>query len=275
MKPKQHEIGVGATEDLHLRVSVATYNRVVFPHSQNGNIMLALERKATVTNHAGDDIHVWAQPFGGAVRIRNTLPLQEIVGEIQFDSERSKREHDFRILIPPSKWERVKGYCLGHLENPEDIELEASPHRELVEEFEETLNVHLSPDQYAVQPAGFVIENNPVPTDNLDAHRQPTVRIYRIFEARIVDEVLCSTMLIASQFNSDQELGVLAVKDFQNGGIGRANSVLTLPLRMITESYRAYRPEMRYRKIVLENHELDESVLAVLENIDVPQYQRT
>jgi hypothetical protein len=31
---------------------------------------------------------------------------------------------------------------------------------------------------------------------------------------------------------------------------------------------------MRYRKIAIENHELDESVLAVLD-VRVPQYQRT
>jgi len=31
-------------------------------------------------------------------------------------------------------------------------------------------------------------------------------------------------------------------------------------------------PEMRYRKIVVENHELNESVLAILGNVDVVQY---
>jgi hypothetical protein len=31
MKPKYDEIVVGATEDLSLRVSVATYNQVIFP----------------------------------------------------------------------------------------------------------------------------------------------------------------------------------------------------------------------------------------------------
>ncbi len=257
------------------RVSVATYNRVVFPHPRNGDVMLALERKATVPNDTEDTVHIWAQPFGGAVRIRNPLPLQEIVGEIQFDSERSKQEHDFRILIPPSKWELVKAYCLRHLENPDDIEIESTPQRELVEEFEETLNLHLEPDQYTVQPAGFVSENEPVPTDNVYAYGQPTVRIQRIFEVRIIDGALCSTLLTASQSTSDQELGALAANDFQNGGAGRANSVLTLPLRTITESYLAQPLEMRYGKIVIEGHELDESVLAVLEDVDVPQYQRT
>ena len=75
--------------------------------------MLALERKATVLEDGG--VSVLAQPFGGGIRILDPTSLQKIAGEIQFDSERSKRDQDFRILIPPSKWEAVKRYCLHHL----------------------------------------------------------------------------------------------------------------------------------------------------------------
>lgn len=234
--------------------------------------MLALERKATVTKDG--NISVQAQPFGGGVRILNPNSLKEIFGEIQFDSERSKHEMDFRILIPPLKWEAVKQYCLQHLENPNDPELESIPDRELIEEFEDTLHVELNPNQYIVQPMGFVIENQPVWTENWYARGQSTVRIYRIFEASIVDIELCRTMLAASQRYSDQELGMLAMKDLQHGGKGWANSILTLPLERVTQSYLALKPGMRYRKIVMENHRLDESVLAVIENVDTPQYQR-
>ena len=104
-----------ATETLEkLRVSVATYNRVIFPHPESGATMLALERKATVLK--GGSVNVRAQPFGGGVRILDPDPLKQILGEIEFDSERSKQEQDFRILIPPFKWEAVKRYCLHHLE---------------------------------------------------------------------------------------------------------------------------------------------------------------
>jgi hypothetical protein len=47
-----------------------------------------------------------------------------------------------------------------------------------------------------------------------------------------------------------------------------------MPLDVVTESYLGISPEMRYRKIVIENHELDESVLAILGDVDVPQYQK-
>ena len=80
-------------------------------------------------------------------------------GEVRFDSERSEREADFRILISPSKWELVKQYSLRHLADQDDMELESLPHRELVEEFAETLGVSLEPDQYTFRPTGFVIEN--------------------------------------------------------------------------------------------------------------------
>lgn len=257
---------------ISLRVSVATYNRVLFHHPQNGTKMLALERKATVRKK--QDMRVRAQPFGGGVRILNPASLHQMLGEIQFDSEQSMREQDFRILIPPSKWEAVKQYCLHHLAHAKDHEIESTPDRELVEEFEESLHVRLKPDQYTVQPAGFVVEDHPVPTESADAPGRLTVRLYRIFEVHILDEVLCISMLDASQQYSDQDLGTLALRDFEKGGKGRINSILTLPLNTVTESYLALSPAMRYRKIVIENHELDESVLAVLGNVDVPQYQR-
>jgi hypothetical protein len=256
------------------RASVATYNRVVFRHPQDGTPILALERKATVVNGVAGRVQVRAQPFGGAVRILNTIPLQRVVGKIRFDSERSKCERDLRILIAPSMWEALKQYCVEHLAHADDPDLESHPHRELAEEFEEVLNVSLKPDQYTVRPLGFVAENNPTPTRNANVHGQPTVRLYRIFEVQIVDAALCGTMLAASQGSSDEDLGKLAWNDFHNGGRGRANSILALPLGQVIESYLRLPPESRFSKITRENHELDESVLAVLPEVDVPQYER-
>jgi len=272
MKPNLDEIGVGEPDDLDLRVSVATYNQVVFFHPQDGVLMLALERKATVREDGS--LHVRAQPFGGGVRILNPAALQELIGEIEYDSERSKQDQDFRILIPPSRWEVVKEYCLQHLENQDDDQLEAAPQRELVEEFEETLNVQLKPDQYTVQPLGFVVEDHPVWTENWYARGHLTVRVYRTFRVDLVDPVLCQTILAVSQGYSDQDLGMTALRESQNGGRGRANSVLALPLKLVTQSYLELPPEVRYQKIIIESHELDQSVLAVLDEVDVPQYQR-
>lgn len=236
--------------------------------------MLALERKATVLKDGS--VSVESQPFGGGIRILNPAPLQKIIGKIQFDSERSKQEQDFRILIPPSKWELIKEYSLHHLEldDEDDIELESGPDRELTEEFMETINVKLHAGQYEVQPMGFVIENSPVQSKNDYARGRLTVHLYRIFKVEVSDPILCKIMFGISQLYADRDLAELALRDSEHGGPGRANTILTLPLSTVRDAYLALPPAERYKKIVIENHELDESVLAILEGIDVPQYQR-
>jgi hypothetical protein len=260
------------TEIKQLRASVATYNRVLFQHPESGAQMLALERQATVLEDGS--ISVRGQPFGGGIHILNPTPLQRIIGRIQYDSERSKNEQDFRILIPPSKWELIKEYCLRHLRDEEDIDLETEPDREMTEEFFETIKVKLNPDQYSVQPQGFVIENNPVRSENPYARGQLTVHLYRIYEVQILDPVLCRIMLTISHLYSDQEVAALAQQDFDNYGKGRFNTILTLPLHSVRDSYLALAPEVRYREITVDQHVLDESVLAILQDVDVPEYQR-
>lgn len=251
-----------------LRVSVATYNQVIFPHPENGIPLLALERKAT--RWKDGSVNVRAQPFGGGVRILDPATLANMLGGIRFDSERSEQERDFRILIHPSQWELVKQYCLLHLEDPHDYDLESTPDRELVEEFEETMHVDLKPDQYSVQPMGFVVEDQPVWTENWYARGSPTVRVYRTYQIRLLDEQLCRSLLFTSQRISDQELGMQAMKN----DTGRANSVLVLPIKTVLESYLTLPPKERYRKIKVGGYELDESVLAILGDVDAPQYQR-
>lgn len=251
-----------------LRVSVATYNQICFPHPENGMAMLALERKATVLKDGS--INVCAQPFGGGVRILNTKSLKDVVGKIQYDSARSKQEHDFRILIKPSQWDAVKQYCLEHLEDPADLELESAPDRELVEEFKEAVGVSLRPSQYTVQPMGFVIEDTPAWTENWYARGFPTVRVYRTYTVDIVDGIVCQNLVYTSRQVSDDMLG----KHARENGRGRANSVLALPLHGVREAFLAPPLEKRFNKTEVDHYELDKSVLVVLEDIDVPQYLR-
>jgi hypothetical protein len=119
-----------------------------------------------------------------------------------------------------------------------------------------------------------VIENHPAPTTNAYARGQPTLRIYRIFEVQVIDERLCAAMLKGSRQFSVQDLGRLALQDLQKGDQGRANAILTLPLSQVRAAYLDIPPEMRYRAITVAGHRLDESVLAILEDLEVPQYQR-
>jgi hypothetical protein len=252
----------------HLRVSVATYNKVLFSHPENGMAMLALERKATVLKDGS--VNVCAQPFGGAVRILNTGPLKEVIGELQFDSDRSEQEQDFRILIEPSQWHAVKQYCLKHLEDPADLELESAPDRELMEEFKEAIGVSLKSSQYTVQPMGIVIEDVPVRTENWYARGLPTVRVYRTYKVEIIDANLCRNLVHTSQRVSDDMLG----KQAQGNWRGRANSVLALPLQGLREALLSLSLEERLNELEADHHKLDESVLVVLEDIEVSQYLR-
>ncbi len=268
-------IGVGPTTELGLRVSVATLDRVVFQRPSDGAWMLVLERKATLRNDPdGYSVYVRAQPFGGAVRILNLQALRQVIDDFNFDSRRSQAEQDFRLMIRSADWEAVRQFCIHHLETPDDPVLESDPSRELVEEFAECLQVDLRPDQYVYHPVGFVVENEPKTTDNVYGRGLPTVRIYRIFEARLVDDALCQTIMATSKLYSDVGLQTLAMNNAQNNGPGRANSVLVLPLNLVLDYYLKIPPEKRYAPRLVGGHQLDMSVLAILENVDVPQFQR-
>ena len=255
-------------------MSVATLVRVLFEHPQNGEWMLALERKATVRDEAGRQrVHARAQPFGGGIRFRRLAPLQSLIGDFLFDSERSRSESDFRILIRPAAWDAVREFCLQHFQDADDPVLETDPARELAEEFADALAINLQPDQYQQRPVGVVVADGPASTQNPRAPGFDTARIYRVFEARILDASLSRAMLANSERYSDQDLHALAWADARNGGLGRANAVLVLPLKRLTEAYMAMPPEARAAPFTYSNHQLDGNVPAVLEGVSVPGFR--
>ena len=160
MTPNHHEIGIGATPELSLRVSIATLVRVLFQHPNNGELMLALERKATLREgEDGRTVKIKSQPFGGAIRILNLNALGNLLGDFHFDSERSLVEQDFRIFIRPKAWSVLREFCLKHIKLDHDLILETSPRRELFEEFAETLGVNLKSEQYGCRPITTFVEN--------------------------------------------------------------------------------------------------------------------
>jgi hypothetical protein len=255
-------------------VSVATLVRVLFEHPQTGELMLVLERKATVFGEAGQPrAHVRAQPFGGAIQFRNLEPLQTLIGSIQFDSDRSRLENDFRILIRPADWVPVREFCLQHLVKEDDAILDSSPARELAEEFADALGINLKPDDYRQFPSSIVIEDRPTPTDNPRASGHSTVRIYRNYEARLIENSHSELILANSDGCSDDDLREQALADFRNGGRGRANAVLALPLNQLTHFYLALPLKARAEPVSFYGYQLDRNVPAVLEGVPVPGYQ--
>jgi hypothetical protein len=267
------DIGIGPTDELSLRVSVGALVRVLCAHPGNGEILLALERKATLLkSEDGLFVDVKSQPFGGALRLLDPTALQKRIGDFHFDSENSRLEQDFRIFIQPSHWESVQAFCLEQIRRPSV--LEADPTRELAEEFADALRIDLEPDQYTVQAVGIIMEEHPSSTEFFHVRGYPTVRIYRIFEARILDSSLASALIRNSETCSDSELREITLEDARHGGLGRANAVLTLPLNQITAAYLSVRLESRNTPISFQDHQLDETVAALLDDVPVPKYRR-
>jgi hypothetical protein len=267
--------GIGATDELSLRVSVATLVRVVFKHPLNDEWMLALERKATLRETEHEHvIEVKSQPFGGAVRILDVDAIHDLIGDFHFDSERSRTEQDFRLFIRPSSWSVLREFCIQHLSHATDPILETDPARELVEEFSDALKINLKPEQYDSKPVVTVVENEAAPTKNVHAEGVPTVRVYRIFETQILEASLGQFMVTNSEGMSHNNLCELALDDFQNGGKGHANGILALPLDQIARAYGAMTPAERNAPILFGKHYLDETVSAILDEVPVPKYQR-
>lgn len=275
MKPNASAIGIGPTDKLSLRVSVAVLVRVLFEHPDNGEQMLSLECRATLfEDETGPTARVLSQPFGGAIRIYDPVALQSGIGDFHFDSERSRTEQDFRLFICPSDWGVVQRFCLEQFNSADEGILESGPGRELAEEFLDTSNLKLRPDQYVCKPAGIVLENVPSQTDNHAASGYPTVRIYRIFEAGIRDASLSRALLRSSGKHSALELSQRARENGRTGGPGRANTVLTLPFTPLHQFYLTLSPELLNSPVSFQNHRLDETVAAVFDDIMIEKYQK-
>jgi hypothetical protein len=269
MRADRHEFGVGATEELSLRVSVAALVRVLFESPEDGRAMLALERVATLLDVDGRaGVRVQAKPFGGAVRLSDPQALRQRIGNFNYDSERSREEGDFRLQIRPTSWEKVKQICRDHLRERAGI-LDTSPQRELEEEFEDSVHVRIAPAQYRLKSLGLLVEDTPRGTPSVRATGRPTVRAYYVFEARLKAREVILALLTGSRRQSDQDLQTIAREDARQGGMGRANGVLTVGLDDVKEAFRG-----RSGPVLLGGHQLDGNVAVILNRVDRRQYPR-
>jgi hypothetical protein len=263
---------VGHSPELSLRVSAATLSRVIFPHPTEDTLLLALEHKATVHQTKDNPIvTVKSQPFGGAARILNPVRLQEIIGDFNYDSERSRSEADFRIFMHPSKWPALVAFCKHESEQGGEAFIDHDPLRELVEEFDDTLGIVLSTQDYLIEHVGLVIENDPRPTSNVRAPEYPTARVYWVDEVQIVNPDLC--LLILGAGLSTDQLCEKAIEDFKEGGRGRANAIFTAPLDKVRAAYLKLTPEERNEPLEFERVTLSSNVPAILEDMETPKFE--
>jgi hypothetical protein len=250
------------TPDRWLRVSAAALSRVEFDHPASGAPWLAFERRATLLPREPPAVRLTIVPFGGAVRLRNPGALASLVPGFRFDSARSESEQDFRILIPAEAWPAVRAFCRAHLAAPDDPYLDSSPDRELREEFHDALRLTPEPSQYVVQPLGLTFEDEPEPTQSVRAPGWPTVRAYRIWSVRLLDPAVTAAILASSRIPSSA-LMPAARDDAANGGRGRANAALALPLAAVRAALLALPPSIRHLPFTVQDHNLDGSVSAL------------
>jgi hypothetical protein len=265
MKTNDRQIGVGATDELSLRVSVAALVSVLFDSPEDGRTMLALERTATLREINGwSEVVIKAKPFGGAVQLINPGALQRLIGDFHYDSERSRRERDFRIQVHPSSWEKIKIICRKHVNGTEKRILDPSPERELAEEFQDSLKTRITSAQYSLEARGMTVQDLPKETDNVRAQGFATVRIYYLFKARMEDPDMIEMILANSRRYSDSDLQRMAWEDALQGGKGRANAVLALRMDDLENVYRLIPTDRRNGPVRVAEHQLDGNVYAIL-----------
>jgi hypothetical protein len=265
VKNNGQEIEVGKTQDLNLRVSVASLVRLLFDNPENNQTMVALERTATFRKTIDQtNVIVRAKPFGGGVRLTNPQALKSLVGDFNYDSEQSRREKDFRILIRKTCFTKIKDICIKQWEERKSGILDFSPERELSEEFADTLHVKITPDMYRLIPCKIVIEDRPVTSASVRAAGLPTVRIYFVFEAVVDTPDFIAKILTNSQQYSDEDLKKIALNNVRQGGKGRANAVLALGLDELKDVYHSIPINRRKGPIQIKGHQLDGNVPVIL-----------
>ena len=268
----QYELDVGATDELGLRVSVGTLARVLFDSPEDEQTMIALERTATLREVEGrSEVAVVAKPFGGGIRIVDPAALRDAIGEFRYDSDRSRREGDFRLQIRPASWDAVKEVCRSHLGREAGGMLDTSPERELAEEFGDALGTGIEPSQYRLHPVRMLVEDTPRATSSVRAPGRPTVRIYYVFEVWLEAAEIVASILESSRA-SDGDLRMAALRQAERGGRGRANAALVLVLDELRSTYLALPRDRRDGEVTVRDHRLAGNVSAVLDGVDTPKY---
>jgi len=265
LKPNYPSGGVGPTNTLSLRVSVASLVSVLFQNPENGKTILALERTAILRKNNGEtEIIVKAKPFGGGVRLTNPRALKKLIGNFNYDSERSSKEHDFRIQINPDSWKMIIKICNEHWMKIRNEILDPSPERELAEEFEDSLGIQLTPNDYSLRPKGMLVDDKLNETSNVNAPGISTVRVYYLFDAVMKNPEIIQMMLDNSNIYSDEDLKKTVLEDARQGGKGRANAILSVVLEDLQKYYSSLPNDKRSGLISYGEHQLNGNVQTIL-----------
>jgi len=257
--------GVGATEELSLRVSTGVLTKTTFRHPETGESMLVLERKGVVEfSPNGSKEKLEAQPLGGASRLNDPNALLKLTGRFNFDSTESAQESDFRVQIRPRDWPRVKEFCVHHFMNPGTNVVEADPTRELSEELSDALGIAVSNDSYAAVNLGVVLRGGAI-TDRAGVSGQQTVRAFNVYHVELTDPALIQAVLDNSSSVSDSSILESArEKAKANGKKGKASALTAIPLDAVVKAHSSTSAENRWSSIKIEGTTIADNVPAIL-----------
>lgn len=265
-------IGIGPTDDLNLRVSVANLVKLTFIQPGNRRKKFALERTATIMDDGGHVAIIKVKPFGGGVQIKDMDAFCKEVGEFHFDSQSSWKERDFRIYINSNRFTSLTQFCSNHLPGQSAI-LESTPSRELGEEFYDTLGIELVAEHYLINWSRIVVQDTPLPSGNPRSKRHPTARVYSIHDVQVVDPEVIRSLIYSNRNHSNEDLIGVAKSAYLSGRPGRANAALVLDYDELVAAY----PELPWidgdQVARYKGYNLEANVFAVLDGVDTEKYR--
>jgi hypothetical protein len=202
------EPGVGATAEFSLRVSTAVLGRVHLKHPATGEEMLVLERKCSAEIKDNGELKTIlnCQPLGGASVLKNPQALAVLIDGFNYDTEKSKKEGDFRIQARPADWPRIRDFCVENFSNPALGAVEVGIQRELQEELQEALSIDVNPAAYKSRNTGIVIQQEAAQSERLGVSGAPTCRVFNVHDVEITDEALIRALLHSSASVSNEYL---------------------------------------------------------------------
>ena len=100
------------------------------------------------------------------------------------------------------------------------------------------------------------------------------MRLYRVFEARILDPGLWRVIRANSAERSNDDLQQLVMQDWRGNGRGRANACIALPMVAVRRFYGSMPFEKRNGPVAYNGITLEGNIPAILEDVPSPKYKR-
>jgi hypothetical protein len=221
--------GVGATEEYNLRVSAATLARVRLRMPDNKPTFWVFEAKVWAEVKDGKIVQQVAQlqPLGGACQLIEPETLWQLTKGFNFDSDKSRRESDFRLFVRAGQWDLIKEFLEKEFARPADGAVASDIKRELVEEIEEALRYQLRGEfGYLAWPMGTVVQGEAQKTLRSGMVGVETKRVFKIYDVEILDARLVDMLLTGARPLAKQMLDVACEKALASpDGKGRVTSL--------------------------------------------------